>query len=193
MTRSRGRARRVDRLIALAGCALFAWACADPERDRLRATTKASYDKTTGRLIELTFDANKNGRIDTWTEMDGTRPVRSRLDTDEDGRIDRWEYYDERGQLARVGFSRKNAEKPDAWAYSTPDGRISRIEVSSSGDEARIDRWERYENGVLATAEFDEDHDGRPDRRLTYRDGALVSIETAPDGAGNYTSKIAPK
>ena len=36
MTRSRGRARRVDRLIALAGCALFSWACADRTRSAAR-------------------------------------------------------------------------------------------------------------------------------------------------------------
>jgi hypothetical protein len=57
-------------------------------------------------LKELTYDANKNGRIDTWTDMDGTRPLRARIDRNEDGKLDRWEYYDEKGQLAKVGFSR---------------------------------------------------------------------------------------
>jgi hypothetical protein len=199
-------------------------ACADPERDRLKATTKASYDKTTGKLTELTFDANRNGRIDTWTEMDGSRPVRSRIDSDEDGRIDRWEYYDQAGQLAKVGFSRNHGDKPDAWAYSTADKRIERIEVSSTGDDSHIDRWEfydtsapagpdgigpllrveedtnrdgkrdkweRYENGVLKIAEFDENGDGRPDRRLTYRDADLVAIDTAPDASGAYTKRLA--
>ena len=69
---------------------LSAAACSDPERERLKATTKASYDERTGRLKELTSDANGNGRIDTWTEMDGSRPVRSRIDRNEDGRLDRW-------------------------------------------------------------------------------------------------------
>ena len=113
-----------DALAALAVCgAVLAHGCADPERERLKATTKASYDKATGKLTELTYDANKNGRIDTWTEMDGTRPIRSRIDSNEDGRIDRWEYYDATGGLAKVGFSRKADEKPDAWAYSTPGGQ----------------------------------------------------------------------
>jgi hypothetical protein len=207
-------------MIALAVCA----SCADPERERLNATTRATYDKASGRLTELTYDANRNGRVDTWTEMDGTRPVRSRIDRDEDGRIDRWEYYDASGQLSKVGFSRRGDDKPDAWAYSTPDGRIARIEISSTAEETRIDRWEfydpaagegagldgigpirlveqdtnrdgrrdkweRYENGAVTTAEFDESGDGRPDRRLTYRKGTLVSIETAPDASGTYTRK----
>ncbi len=63
-------------LMTLAACAaLPAHGCADPERERLKATTRASYDKVTGKLTELTHDANKNGRIDTWTEMDGTAAV----------------------------------------------------------------------------------------------------------------------
>jgi hypothetical protein len=227
------RHRRAVALAAMLAASLLA--CSNPERDRLKATTKASYDRKTGRLTELTFDANRNGRIDTWTEMDGTRPVRSRIDTNEDGRIDRWEYYDAQGRLSKVGFSRKNGDVPDAWAFSTPGGRIERIEASSMEDERRIDRWEFYDvtaqsggtegtgpllrveedtnhdgrpdkweryqapstgsgqAAVLVTAEFDETFDGRPDRRLTYRDAALVAIETAPDAAGNYTHRIEPK
>ena len=132
-------------LMTLAACsALPAHGCADPERERLKATTRPSYDKVTGKLTELTYDANKNGRIDTWTEMDGTRPLRSRIDANEDGRVERWEYYDQTGRLSRVGFSRGLQDQPDAWAYSTAEGRVDRIEISSTADPARIDRWEFY-------------------------------------------------
>jgi hypothetical protein len=195
------------------------YGCSDPERERLKSTTKPTYDTATGRLKELTFDANRNGRIDTWTEMDGDRALRSRIDSDEDGRVDRWEYYDEQRRLVKVGFSRKADGKPDAWAFSNTDGRIERIEVSSVADDSRIDRWEkydvsaapgadgmgpllnveedtngdgrqdkweRYENGTLATAEFDENGDGHPDRRLTYKAGTLLSVETEADGSGGY-------
>jgi hypothetical protein len=223
--RNNARARRLRATAAAiaAVSAAAALSCSDPDRERLKATTKATYDNATGRLTELTFDANRNGKIDTWTEMDGNRPVRSRLDRDEDGRIDRWEYYDAGGKLAKVGFSRRADGKPDAWAYPNPQGRIVRIEVSSSGDEARIDRWEEYDpqgaagpdgsgplvqvaqdtngdgkrdkwekyaNGRVLTAEFDEDGDERPDRRLTYDDAELVSVETAPDGRGGYAKRV---
>lgn len=167
-------------------------ACADPEKDRLENTTKPTYDKTTGRLTELTFDANKNGRIDTWTEMDGSRPIRSRIDTDEDGKIDRWEYYDGKGALLKVGFSRKNDGKPDSWAYARADGTVERIESSSTSDEAKIDRWEWYKDGALAMVAFDENGDGKPDRRLTYEDGRLVLIESEPDASGNFQKKVRP-
>lgn len=198
--------------------------CSDRDRERLKATTKPTYDAATGQLKELTFDANRNGRVDTWTEMDGSRPRRSRLDTDEDGTLDRWEYYDAEGRLTKVGLSRKRNGRPDAWAYAAADGRIARIEVSSTGDESRIDRWEYYDtaaapapdgagplqrveedgnhdgrvdkwehyiDGALKTAAFDEDGDGRPDRRLTYDAAVLVRIETAPDGSGSYTKSTA--
>jgi hypothetical protein len=191
--------------------------CQSAESKRLNETTKASYDKQTGKLTELTYDANKNGTIDTWTEMDGARPVRSRIDRNEDGRLDRWEYYDRQGQLLKVGFSRKDEGKPDAWAYSGPDGKVVRIEISSAADEKKIDRWERYdaagltaadedrdadgrpdtwetyENGALKTAAFDENADGAPDRRLTYAGGALVLIETEPGAAGHYARRVEVK
>ena len=203
-------------LAALAVCGAAIAGCSDPDRARLEATTKATYDERTGRLRELTSDANGNGRIDTWTEMDGRRPVRSRADRNEDGRDDRWEYYDGSGRLVKVGFSRRDTGKPDAWAEPGADGRISRILVSSSGEESKIDRWEtydpavpdlltaveedtngdgradkweRYENGALRMAQFDEDGDTRVDRRLTYERGALVLIESDPDEQGRFKRK----
>jgi hypothetical protein len=191
--------------------------CGNEETERLNKTTVASYDKSTGKLKELTYDADKDGRVDTWTEMDGARAVRSRIDRNQDGKIDRWEYYGDTGRLVKVGFSRKDDGKPDAWAYSGADGRVERIEVSSAGDEHKIDRWEHYdvagltaaeedqdgdgtvdkwetyEGGALKTVAFDENHDGKPDRRLTYQAGALVLIETQPDGAGHYGSRVEVK
>jgi hypothetical protein len=164
--------------------------CSEPGRERLKETTKATYDEGTGRLMVLTHDANKNGRIDTWTEINGRRPRRSRIDRNEDGKLDRWEYYDDSGRLLKVGFSRPDDGTPDAWAFSGPDGRIERIEVSSTRDEKRIDRWETYEKGTLKTVTFDENGDGSPDRRLTYEAGVLALIETGPDGAGQYSRQV---
>ena len=118
--------------LLLAAIALCLAACSDPEKERIKQTTKATYDQKTGKLTELTYDRNKNGKIDTWTEMDGSRPVRSRSDLDEDGKLDRWEYYDDKGGLVKVGFSRKQDGRPDAWAFSGPDGKVQRVEISST-------------------------------------------------------------
>jgi hypothetical protein len=161
---------------------LVLFACSDPDRDRLKETTKPRYDPATGRLKELTYDANKNGKIDTWTEMDGTRPLRARIDRNEDGKLDRWEYYDDKGQLAKVGFSRADDGTPDAWAFSGPDGKVARVEVSSARDEKQIDRWERYDPstagpdgmGALTAAEEDTNQDGKADKWESYERGRLT-------------------
>ena len=174
-------------------------ACADPDRDRLRATTKATYDPSTGRLTELTFDSDKNGKIDAWTEMDGTRPVRSRLDRDEDGRMDRWEYYDAAGRLNKVGFSRRNDGKPDAWAYSNGSGKIIRVDVSSASDENRIDRWEVYDAqgpagpdgiGPLVQVIQDTNGDGKRDKWERYKNGQVFTAEFDQDGDGRPDRRL---
>lgn len=201
----------------LSACAVIltvAAGCSNSERAREKQGITPTYDKTTGKLKELTYDSNHNGRVDTWTAMDGARPLLSRIDRNEDGKIDRWEYYGDQGQLVKVGFSRKDDGVPDAWAFSGPDGRIERLETSSVADEKKIDRWEHYDatglvsaeedangdgvpdkwetyqSGALETAAFDENGDGKPDRRLSYDAGALTAIETDPDAAGHYAKRV---
>lgn len=203
------------RLLAIGLAALVATAsCSHPAPDPAKQTTKPTYDKTTGKLTALTYDRNGNGVIDTWTDMDGAKPLRSRIDQDENGTIDRWEYYDDQGKLLKVGFSRNNTGKPDAWSFADPDGKIARVEISLTGDEQKIDRWEyyneaglvraeedingdgrvdkweAYESDAITAAEFDEDGDGTRDRRLTYNGGALALIESEPDGSGHYAKRV---
>ena len=194
--------------------ATLAAGCSDAERQRQKAAITPAYDTATGKLKELTYDSNQNGRIDMWTDMDGPRPLRTRIDRNEDGRLDRWEYYNAAGHIEKVGFSRKDDGRPDAWAFSAADGKIERVEISSIADEKKIDRWERYDHagltgaaedsngdavvdkwetyraGALESAAFDENGDGRPDRRLTYSAGALVLLETEPDAAGAFVKRV---
>jgi len=182
-----------------------------------KSAVKPTYDPKSGRLTELAYDSNHNGTTDTWTEMDGARPLLTRIDKNEDGRVDRWEYYDNSSRLIKVGFSRRDNGTPDAWAFAGPDGKPERLEISSTGDPKKIDRWEHYANetltsaeedtnldglpdkwesyeaGVLKTASFDENGDGKPDRRLTYADGVLVAIETEPDGSGAFRKRVSVK
>jgi hypothetical protein len=202
-------------LLATAGCSVGAVSgCSDPEKERLRTTTVPTYDAETGRLTRLTYDANKNGVIDTWTYMDGTRVLRSEIDTDEDGKIDRWEYHDGDPEvIVKVGISRANDGRPDAWAIMGADGQPTHVEVSTRRDDTidrwewyddetllraeedtdgdgRPDKWETYAGGAVETVAFDENGDGKPDRRLTYSAGALQFIESAPDAKGTYAKKV---
>ncbi len=43
----------------------------------------------------------------------------------------------------------------------------------------------------MKTVEIDENHDGRPDRRLTYANSELATIEWEPDATGRYLKKEA--
>jgi hypothetical protein len=209
---------KVRRDVTVVLCALVAVcaACSTSGRPD-KAGITPTYDKTSGRLTELAYDSNHNGIIDTWTEMDGARPLRSRIDRNEDGRVDRWEYYDDHAKLVKVGLSRRDDGRPDAWAFVGPDGKPRRIEISSTKDEKKIDRWEHYEKdtlvsaeedtnhdgrvdkwesyeaGALKTAAFDENGDGKPDRRLVYADGVLVAIETDPDASGVFKARVSIK
>ena len=169
-----------------------------------------AYDQKTGKLRQLTYDSDHNGKTDTWSYMDGSRVLRIEIDKNEDGRIDRWEYYSNDQRLEKIGISRSNDGKVDSWLFSGADGTIARIELSLMRD-GRVDRTEYYEAGVLTRAEQDTDGDGRvdkwetydgrgalanvafdtkkrgvPDRRLVYRDdGSLDRVETdvAPESA----------
>lgn len=157
------------------------------EERRLRETSRGEYDPATGVLTAITYDRNKNGRIDTWTKMDGTRPLSSEIDTDEDGRIDRWEEYGEAGALTRAGWIRVQVpapgaeapSAPDTWLYPSPDGRSHRIEfldIDNGGNQV-VSRREFYENDQLVRVEEDKDGDDLLDQWETWQGGVLRTVE----------------
>jgi hypothetical protein len=166
--------------------------CADAEQQQLRHGIRPNYDKKTGRLVQLDYDSDKNGRVDTWTVMNGAKPVESRIDRNEDGRIERWEFYSDTGDLTKVGFSRNGDGEADAWAFPGADHTVQKIEISSTHDEHRIDRWEYYDaskagpdgQGALVRAEQDTDDDGKPDKWETYDGGALETVAFDENGDG---------
>lgn len=179
------------------------------EAAQARRRITPEYDENTGKLRLLKYDANGNGKVDTWSYMDGARVIRIEIDSNEDGNIDRWEYYDANQQLEKVGFSRAGDGKEDAWSFNAPDGAIERIEVStrrdgkvnriehyqqgrlasaeedSDGDGA-IDKWETYDGERLAVVAFDTSHRGRPDRRMTYGADGSAQIEVDAAGDGHF-------
>ena len=166
-------------------------ACTHRDAEQTTGAATPSYDKATGRLTELAYDAARDGRTDVWTEMDGARALRSRVDRDGDGRVDRWEYYDDQQRLVKVGFSRSADGVPDAWAFAAPDGTVQRIEISSSHDEKKIDRIEYYQAGgategagTLVRADVDVNSDGRFDRWETFAGGELHTVAYDENGDG---------
>jgi hypothetical protein len=175
---------------------LSVWANAG--RARATAAITPTYDKATGKLTQLSYDSDHDGRADTWTDMDGTRPLRSRIDRNGDGKVDRWEEYDDSGTLVKVGFSRKDDGRPDAWMSASDQNGIQRVEMSSTGDERRIDRWEYYDTshagpqgpGVLVRVEEDTAGDGTVHKWEAYRDGALETVAFDEDGDGQPDRRL---
>lgn len=190
--------------------ALSFGACGCSSQDARKVITP-EYDKKTGKLQLLKYDANGNGKIDTWSYMDGARVVRIEIDKDEDGKIDRWEYYDANQKLEKVGFSRLSDGKEDAWSYTGPDGSLLRIDVSTKRDgkvtriehyqqnrlvtaeedtdeDGKIDKWETYDGDRLASIAFDTLHRGTPDRRLTYGADGTAKLEIDRAGDGHFVA-----
>jgi hypothetical protein len=141
------------------------------------------YNKTTGRLELLRYDANGNGVVETFSYMDGNRVIRVEVDTDEDGQIDRWEHYGDGGALERVGFSRDRDGRESAWSYADDQGRIVRIDVAEDGD-GRVTRREYYERDVLVRSEQDVDGDGAMDKWEQYEGGRLIRLAFDTDHRG---------
>lgn len=130
-----------------------------------RSQLRPFYDPGSGRLERLEYDANADGRVDTWSYMDGARFVRIEVDRDGDGVVDRWEHYSPEGTLEKVGISRANDGRADAWAYQGAGGTVARLEVSNPRD-GEISRVEYYEDG-LARAEGDTAGDGTLDETVS--------------------------
>src|SRR5262249_16596029 len=72
---------RLPRLASpgIVAATLVAMACGGGSASR-RITPE--YDKKTGRLTLLKYDSNGDGRVDTWSYMDGARVVRIEIDKD---------------------------------------------------------------------------------------------------------------
>jgi len=168
---------------------------------------QSTYDPATGKLASLSADLNGDGRVDTWTYMDGAKPVRTEQDMDGDGKIERWEYTRPDGSAEKVAVSRAKNGVPDMWTYFGPTGEIVRVEtafVQSNGTtgavqrtelyesdrlvrveedtdgDGRVDKWEFHDGPIVQAVEFDYDHDGKPDERITM----------APDGRVTDRQKL---
>lgn len=175
----RGTATLVALLLTVSLAASCRGAASEPtQQGRIQPT----YDEATGRLSRLAYDANENGRHDTWAFMDGATLVRLEADENEDGQIDRWEYYP---PSSAAGLKQPPERIERATRF---DGRVSRREFFEEGVMTRIeedtdgngvtDKWETYRQGVLAVLALDTTGRGTPDRRFVYAaDGSLERME----------------
>jgi len=145
-------------------CALLVAACSGTPAGEKPV---AEHDQTTGHLSKIALDANKNGKNDTVSYMDGTRIIRVELDLDENGKTERWDFYRPDGTLEKVGFASRNDGVMDSQAFYATGHVLDRIEISTKRD-GRFDRTEFYENSVLVRSQDDVNGDGRPDKWDSY-------------------------
>jgi hypothetical protein len=193
------RGRRPSRAALLVAAAL-ASACtgsAAPKPPADAAKPTATYDQQNGKLSQLDFDRDGDGKIDTRAYMDGVLVKSIEIDRDGSGKPDRWEYYepvvngvvpagspDGHSVITRAEESNRKGKIDRREFYE--NGVIARIEEDTDGD-GRPDKWEQYRGGLLVMVDLDLHHRGRPERRLVYRpDGTLDHLEADPDGDGNF-------
>ena len=81
-----------------------------------------------------------------------------------------------------AGKSEKAADKTPAPESA---GKTGSAEASASASTGAADK---SANRPEQTARGEQG--GRPDRRLTYSGGSLVTIESEPDASGNFTKRV---
>src|SRR5436189_12876 len=86
--------------LAVVCTGLVSSACSDPERDRIRETTRPTYDNATG-LVRAEEDTNGDGRPDKWETYGGGALKTAAFDENGDGKPDRRLTYDN-GQLTLI-------------------------------------------------------------------------------------------
>jgi len=177
---------------AIIAVLLFDQSCRRHDRaDARTRNIEPVYNRKTGRLEQLKYDSDGDGKFDTFSYMDGPTILHIDIDQNEDGKIDRWEYYGPGKVLERVGFSRRQTGVEDVSQYLDANGTVTRIEIMAPGDSGkRIERVEHYENNVLTRAEEDTDHDGAIDKWETYEGGRLATVAFDEPRRGTPTRKI---
>lgn len=181
--------KQTEMLKSIAVFALVSCALACGSSSASRKDVQAIYDDQTGRLRQLTYDSNKNGKPDSISYMDGTTVLRVEIDQDEDGKVERWEYYGADRSLEKVGLSRANDGVVDQWAYRGADGSLVKLEISTKRD-GKVQRTEIYEKGTVTAVEEDTDDDGVVDKWETYSGSTLTSVGLDTEKTGRPTRLV---
>ena len=159
-----------------------------------------TYNNDTGRLERISYDRNRDTRMDAWLVMDGTRVVRAELDENFDGVVDRWEYYGNQAVPAAAGsgdglvprsalLRAEQATRGDGKVNrreSYENGQLASVDEDTNGD-GQTDKWETWSGGALKVMALDTKGTGKPDRRLVYpADGSSPRLEVDRDGSGTF-------
>lgn len=97
-----------------------------------------------------------------------------------DGKFDATRYYDKKtGQVYMVQRDIDHNQKPDTWEKYDTQGQLESIERDRNGD-SKPDLWEQYQKGDLLAILYDEDFDGKVDRKQSSRPTPEAPATPAP-------------
>jgi hypothetical protein len=96
------------------------------------------------------------------------------------GKFDARTHYDKKtGNIYMVERDLDHDKKPDTWEKYDSRGNLESIERDRNGD-GKPDLWEQYQNGQLIAILYDDDFDGKVDRKESARPVALPASSPAP-------------
>lgn len=157
---------RVGMRLALAAIVTGAACSAVAPTPAPASSLRPVYDPATGRLTELSLDADGDARFEFKAHVVGRSIQRVDVDADGDGVPERREHY-------------------DAVPAATGGQLEPRVRVVEQFDPmGSVTRREGYEGEQLAWVQEDRDRDGRMDRWETWSAGALTSVTIARKAPG---------
>jgi hypothetical protein len=115
---------------------------------------------------QVDLDHDPQSRKDYVVQFDdiGTMLLEE-FDFDFDGKFDARRHYDKNsGKRTLVERNTDFDEKPDLWEEYDTNEKVERVLRDRNAD-ARPDYWELYRDGTLETILYDEDFDGKVDKR----------------------------
>ena len=183
--------------------------------DSAGAKIDGSLCETKSRRV-VEFDLNKDGKPDVWRLYNGDVQTCKQVDFDHDGRTDWVEAYDASGrplyQKADFDYDGKfdmlavldanNGEPTEVERDTDFDGKfdvkeiydtagaLSNIRRDRNGD-SQPDQWEQYKNTILVAILYDENFDGRVDRREEIP-GATPKVEMPTTQDPTASGAISP-
>jgi hypothetical protein len=133
---------------------------------------------------QVDLDRDPQSRKDYVVEYDDAgNMLLEEFDFDFDGKFDARRHYDPNtGRRILVERNTDFDEKPDLWEEFDKSEKVDRVLRDRNGD-GRPDYWELFRDGTLETILYDDDFDGKVDKREDS--SATVA---APEGAAPATT-----
>jgi hypothetical protein len=134
------------------------------------------------------IDYNGDGRSDMIFRYAGSRPVSTDIDRNFDGKVDaRW-IFDIRGRESRYEED-DDFDGRFEWQSDVEEGNIVRSVLDADGD-GRPEQVRYYLHGVITQADFLFASGGRVVKRQHFKAGLLEFAEFDDDGDGKFERRV---